>query len=112
MMYIFFVLYKRICVSRNTNKRTFNLFLQEYECNICAKTFRFAHSLRVHIKNHGLEKPFICTECKKDFKVYGSLIHHSRSHSGEQPYECEVCGKRYKQSGTLTAHMRIHTGNE
>lgn len=83
-----------------------------YDCNICEKSFKLPNQLRVHLKSHNEEKPFVCTECRKGFKVYSSLMHHSRSHSGERPFECKECGKRYRQSGTLTAHMRIHTGSK
>lgn len=84
--------------------------LKLYECNYCGKTYKHANSLKVHLRSHTLERPYICNQCGKGFKQYGALTYHFRSHTGEQPYACKICGKRYRQSGTLTAHMRIHTG--
>ncbi|XP_008198933.1 zinc finger protein 32 isoform X2 [Tribolium castaneum] len=83
---------------------------KNFACTICEKSYKFANSLRVHMRNHSEEKPYECKTCGKCFKQYGSLVYHQRSHTGVQPYVCKTCGKKYKQSGTLTAHMRVHTG--
>ncbi|XP_056631608.1 zinc finger protein 124-like [Diorhabda sublineata] len=83
-----------------------------YDCNICEQSFKLPNQLKLHLKSHNEDKPFVCTECRKGFKVYGSLMHHARNHSGEKAFQCKECGKRYRQSGTLTAHMRIHTGSK
>ena len=43
---------------------------------------------------------------RKRFALPKTLRVHLRQHSGERPYLCPVCGDTFVQNATLKSHMR------
>ena len=81
-------------------------------CKVCDKVCKTPSELKVHIRIHSGERPYMCKICDKLFSQISHLPSHMRIHTGDKPYQCEVCAKCFSRSGTLTQHMNIHTGDK
>lgn len=79
-----------------------------YKCDICAKSFFNASTLKTHYRIHSDENPFRCSTCTKVFDNARSLELHYRTHTGERPYSCDVCLKKFSCSSNLKRHRKLH----
>ncbi|XP_059047323.1 zinc finger protein 184-like [Achroia grisella] len=97
---------------------------EEYKCEVCQKTFKFAHNFAEHYARHapknaaqrGLRKKRRPKNTKRVMcEVCGQLIlecgypMHLKIHSGEREYKCTLCPKRFRVPLSLQFHMRVHT---
>ena len=83
-----------------------------YICPVCDKTFRTSADSYSHLKIHTGDNKYICNICDKSFISRTKLNRHMRCHTGERPYVCNTCGKHFTQAHGLQGHMRTHTGEK
>lgn len=83
-----------------------------FVCSVCGSGFKTKDKLKIHTRCHTGERPYVCSQCGATFRQSGILQSHMRTHSGEKPYICKECGMAFAQSSALKTHMRIHTGEK
>uniref|UniRef100_A0A3P9A1H9 C2H2-type domain-containing protein n=1 Tax=Esox lucius TaxID=8010 RepID=A0A3P9A1H9_ESOLU len=87
-----------------------------HPCSHCGKKLSTKTRLKIHLKIHTVEKPYICPDCGKNFAFRPSLTKHQKlshsEHGAVKCHPCSFCGKVFNQPGTLKTHQRIHTGEK
>lgn len=71
-------------------------------CDVCEKHFDSQYDLKVHIRTHTKEKPYMCERCGKTFAVSYRLKEHQKLHEDvvqvKKRFTCPDCGKDYAES--------------
>ncbi|KAI4457222.1 zinc finger protein [Holotrichia oblita] len=82
---------------------------KKYHCENCTKVFTDPSNLQRHIRTHHVgARSHACPECGKTFATSSGLKQHTHIHSSVKPFQCEVCFKAYTQFSNLCRHKRMH----
>nr|XP_019561489.2 zinc finger protein 865-like [Aedes albopictus] len=85
--------------------------LQEgrFQCEQCARCFRFRPAYNVHLRTHSNSRPFQCGECHRRFISRAKLFLHSYGHGRgrrRDALRCDSCGVSFDRPRQLLEHLR------
>lgn len=80
-----------------------------HQCSFCQRTFKKAHSLRLHSVVHTGERPYKCKTCEKTFRHPSTFREHMIAHMGELRFQCAICGNRYITYSAYKCHVVRHS---
>ncbi|XP_023239806.1 gastrula zinc finger protein XlCGF8.2DB-like [Centruroides sculpturatus] len=83
---------------------------KKFECTVCKKQFQKEYLLKVHMRRHTGERPYVCQLCKIGFSDRSYLRQHLNSHSKEKSFSCDYEGCKFTTLWltSIRRHMSVH----
>ncbi|GBM81943.1 Gastrula zinc finger protein xFG20-1 [Araneus ventricosus] len=82
-----------------------------FKCTVCEKLFDSSYKLRVHMRYHTDERPYVCENCGLAVHTNSALNQHKRTmHNMDKPFLCVGCGMKFNRKGNLKSRMEINKG--
>uniref|UniRef100_A0A8C6J868 Uncharacterized protein n=1 Tax=Melopsittacus undulatus TaxID=13146 RepID=A0A8C6J868_MELUD len=91
---------------------------EQFSCSFpgCNKQYDKACRLKIHMRSHTGERPFICDfeGCGWSFTSMSKLLRHKRKHEDDRRFMCPVegCGKSFTRAEHLKGHSITHLGTK
>eukprot|EP00092_Neocalanus_flemingeri_P028492 GFUD01030942.1.p1 GENE.GFUD01030942.1~~GFUD01030942.1.p1 ORF type:complete len:580 (+),score=110.07 GFUD01030942.1:75-1814(+) len=82
-----------------------------YKCKECNLFYPKKYDMKVHIRTHTGERPYICDfqECDKTYARSEHLrAHKKRNHERILDHICPICGKKFYGRSDMLRHIVIH----
>jgi KRAB domain-containing zinc finger protein len=81
----------------------------KYECDLCARIFKYKTALEIHIKRIHSKGEFSCYLCNQKYKKINGLLDHDKIHIGVRQWKCFKCSYIGTRLFNLTKHIEaIH----
>ncbi|KAH9635186.1 hypothetical protein HF086_009526 [Spodoptera exigua] len=88
----------------------YKLNREEYNCQVCGKTYEKFLSLHKHMNTH--YEHHICETCGKAFATYQRLVSHIKGHHTVGGFRCKHCSETFQSYRAYYAHdAKVHRNN-
>lgn len=84
-----------------------------FSCNVCKKMFVRETQLKIHLRKHTGEMPYLCVICNKKFSTrQGQESHLKICAKEDPPYICAECDRGFYTEHKLKLHLLVHSGKK
>ncbi|KAJ0169764.1 hypothetical protein K1T71_014370 [Dendrolimus kikuchii] len=90
---------------READKQKQDNLQKIYKCFACQKQFLLSYYLRLHVRSHTDEKPYLCSICGQSFITASKRGRHTKRTHLAIRHQCRICYKFFSRFELLTRHF-------